>query len=80
MGISVEERKISIDEALESGKEAFVTGTAAGVSHIESITHGVKTKKYAGGEPGELTVALRKKLKGIQYGVEEDSFGWMVEV
>lgn len=80
MGIPTEERKITIHEAMDEGKEVFVTGTAAGVSHIESITHRGKTAEYAGGKPGELTVALRKKLKGIQYGVEEDTFGWMVEV
>lgn len=80
MGINTEERKITIEEAMSEGKEVFVTGTAAGVSFIESITHKGKTKEYSGGKPGELTVSLRKKLKGIQYGVEEDKFGWMVEV
>ena len=58
----------------------YLTGTAAGVSHIESITHQGKTKEYAGGNPGELTVSLRKKLKGIQYGIEPDPYGWMTEV
>lgn len=80
MGITTEERKISIDEAMSSGKEVFVTGTAAGVSFIESITHNGKTKEYSKGRPGDLTLALAKKLKGIQYGLEEDTFGWMVEV
>ena len=38
MGIQTEERKITIEEAMTAGKEMFVTGTAAGVSFIESIT------------------------------------------
>jgi len=80
MGIPTEERRISIDEAMEEGTEVFVTGTAAGVSYIEAITHNGKTKEFAGGKPGELTLALRKKLKGIQYGVEEDIHDWMIAV
>ncbi len=80
MGVETEERRITIGEALESGKEVFVTGTAAGVSYLESITHDEKTKVYAGGKPGELTRNLQNKLKGIQYGTEEDPYGWMFEV
>jgi len=80
MGVKTEERRISISEAMESGKEVFVTGTAAGASFIESITHQGKTKVYAGGKPGELTLQMRKKIKGIQYGVEEDVNSWMYEV
>ena len=80
MGVPTEERRISIEEAMEEGTEVFVTGTAAGVSYIESITHNGRTKEFAGGKPGELTLALRKKLKGIQYGVEEDIHNWMITV
>ncbi len=80
MGVPTEERRISIEEAMEEGTEVFVTGTAAGVSYIESITHNGRTKEFAGGKPGELTLALRKKLKGIQYGVEEDIHNWMIAV
>lgn len=80
MGISTEERRISIDEAMEDGKEVFVTGTAAGVSYIESITHKDSTKEYAGGKMGEATYQLQKTLKGIQYGMVDDKHGWMVPV
>lgn len=38
-GVAVEERRISIDEVLDQTEECFVTGTAAGISYIESITH-----------------------------------------
>lgn len=80
LGIKTEERRISIDEAMEDGKEVFVTGTAAGVAHIESISHKGKTKEYAGGKIGETTLALQKTLKGIQYGVMEDTHGWLEPV
>ena len=79
LGIPVEERKISIDEALSDGKEVFVTGTAAGISHFESITHRDKATPFGNGEMGEVTTALCRKLKGIQYGAEEDTHGWMVK-
>jgi len=80
MGIKVEERLISIEEVLDSAKECFVTGTAAGVTYIESITHGEKTVVFNKGKPGELTTTLQKTLKGIQYGAIPDKFGWMVPV
>ena len=78
MGIAVEERKISIDEAMSESKEVFVTGTAAGITFLESITHQGKTAVFSDGKIGELTHTLLKKLKGIQYGAVEDTHGWMV--
>ncbi|MCX7788421.1 MAG: branched-chain-amino-acid transaminase [Spirochaetes bacterium] len=80
MGIKVEERLISIEEVLDSAKECFVTGTAAGVTYIESITHGNRTTVFNNGKPGELTTTLQKTLKGIQYGAIPDKFGWMVPI
>ncbi|MBN2509918.1 MAG: branched-chain-amino-acid transaminase [Spirochaetales bacterium] len=80
LGISTEERKISIDEALSDGREVFVTGTAAGISHFESITHKGTTVPFGNGNMGEVTTALCRKLKGIQYGAEEDIHQWMVRV
>ncbi len=79
-GIATEVRRIGIDEVMESGKEAFVTGTAAGVSFLESLTHNGKTSVFAGGKIGELTKELQATLKGIQYGRVADKRGWMVAV
>ncbi len=80
MGVRTEERKISIDEVLSDAVETFVTGTAAGIAHIESITHKDKTVIFADGEMGEMTRTLLKTLKGIQYGAIEDRHDWMFEV
>ena len=77
-GIETQERKISIEEAMESSQEVFVTGTAAGISYIESITHAGKTAGFSGGKMGEVTHALLKTLKGTQFGVLEDLHGWMI--
>lgn len=77
-GIKTEERRISIDEALDQGAEVFVTGTAAGVSYLESITHKGRTVVYNGGKMGEVTRDLLVTLKGIQYGAVPDKFHWMV--
>jgi branched-chain amino acid aminotransferase len=80
LGVKTEERKIAIDEVLADAKEVFVTGTAAGISYIESITHQAKTAVFCNGKMGELTQKLLKTLKGIQYGAIEDKYGWMVDV
>ncbi len=79
-GIPVEERRITIDEVMEDTVECFVTGTAAGVSYIESIEHDRKTRVFRDGKVGEMTHELRIHLKGIQYGTRPDTFGWMVDV
>ena len=77
MGVETEERKISIDEAMSEAKECFVTGTAAGVGYIESITRGGETVEFNGRKMGDLSRSLLKTLKGIQYGKVEDKFGWL---
>jgi branched-chain amino acid aminotransferase len=78
--IKTEERRISIEEAQTESKEVFVTGTAAGVSYIDSITHQGKTAVFNKGKMGETTRTLLVTLKGIQYGALPDKFGWMVDV
>ena len=77
-GVKVSERKIAIGEVLSDVKEVFFTGTAAGVSFVESVTHLGKTAKF-GAKPGELTTRLARELKGIQYGAVADGRGWMVQ-
>lgn len=77
LGIRTEERKLEVKEVLDKGVECFVTGTAAGISYLESLTHGHKTAVFSGGKMGPASRELLKTLKGIQYGVEPDKHGWM---
>jgi len=79
-GIKVEERRISIQEAMEESEEVFVTGTAAGVSPIESLTHEGKTREMLYGVSSEVSKSLGSHLKGIQYGAVTDKSGWMFKV
>ena len=78
MDLKTEERKISVDEAFSEAREVFVSGTAAGVTYIESITHEGKTVIFNNGKMGEVTHSFLRTLKGIQYGSIEDRFNWMV--
>ncbi|MFW6229322.1 MAG: branched-chain-amino-acid transaminase [Alkalispirochaeta sp.] len=79
-GVTVEERRITIDEVMSETEEAFVSGTAAGITYLESITHNGSERVFRDRKIGELTVELLHELKGIQYGAVEDRHGWMVEV
>jgi branched-chain amino acid aminotransferase len=79
-GLKVEERPVSIHEVLDNGKECFVTGTAAGISHFDSVTHQGRKVVYCNSEMGPVTKDLLVTLKGIQYGVLPDPDGWMVPV
>ncbi len=81
LGIPVEERRLSIEEAMSEGKEVFVTGTAAGIQSMESLTHRDKTAIYSrDGKPGEVSRLLQHALKGIQYGALPDTHHWLREV
>ncbi len=79
-GVTVEERKITIDEVMSDAKEVFVTGTAAGIAYIESLEHNGKTAVFGDRTMGELTHDILMTLKGIQYGAVDDTFGWMFDV
>jgi branched-chain amino acid aminotransferase len=77
-GIRTEERRVSLEEVFANGVECFVSGTAAGVTHFESLTHEGRTVTFADGRMGEVARSLLKELKGIQYGALADSHGWMI--
>ena len=79
MGLRVFERRISIEEVFDSASETFVTGTAVGITHIESISHKDRTVLFGDGTMGDTTHHLLKTLKGIQYGALEDKFAWMYD-
>ena len=77
-GVRAEERRVSVEEVFADGVECFVSGTAAGVTYFESLTHEGKVKTFGDGRMGELSRYLLKTLKGIQYGAAADTHGWMV--
>jgi branched-chain amino acid aminotransferase len=77
-GITVKERKVSINEVFSEAKECFVTGTAAGITPFSSITWNGKKNSF--NYPGELGTELQKTLKGIQYGILPDTKGWLVPI
>ncbi|MGE5701840.1 MAG: branched-chain amino acid aminotransferase [Clostridia bacterium] len=84
-GIPVVEKRISVKElfeAYENGdlEEAFGTGTAAVISSIGELRWEEKCIVLAENKVGELTQKLYETLTGMQYGVIEDKFGWVVPV
>jgi branched-chain amino acid aminotransferase len=79
-GIKTEERRISVDEVFSEAVEFFASGTAAGVTYFESLTHKGKEAVFGDGNIGEFSAHALKTLKGIQYGLIEDKYGWMVQV
>jgi branched-chain amino acid aminotransferase len=76
-GLKTEERKVSVEEVFSNAREAFVTGTAAGITHFDSITHEGKTAGFGSGQMGDVTRSLLRTLKGTQYGAVPDRHGWM---
>jgi branched-chain amino acid aminotransferase len=79
-GVTVTERRISIKELAKKAVECFVTGTAAGITPIESITWGGKEIVFNDRAPGELGKRLQARLKGIQYGTLDDTHNWNIKV
>ncbi|OGQ86861.1 MAG: branched chain amino acid aminotransferase [Deltaproteobacteria bacterium RIFOXYA12_FULL_58_15] len=84
-GMTVVERPISIDEIVEgvqTGKlrEAFGTGTAAVISPIGAL--GIKGQHIdiGKGQCGEISKRLYDYLTRIQFGQEEDIFGWVERI
>jgi branched-chain amino acid aminotransferase len=85
LGYTVTERLISVDElltALENGslEEAWGCGTAAVVSPIGKLALGEKEYVIGGGKIGEITQKLYDILTGIQWGKQEDAFGWVYKL
>lgn len=84
-GIKVIERKISIDEVIETAlsgklKEMFASGTAAVISPVGEISYRDGMYMIADGGVGEWAQKLYDEILGIQYGEREDIFGWVKEL
>jgi branched-chain amino acid aminotransferase len=79
-GLRVSERKISIEEVMSEAVECFLSGTAAGASPITELEYQGKRVVFGYGKEGEVTVAMRRTLKGIQYGALPDTKGWLLRI
>ena len=79
-GVKVSERRISIQEVAKKCVECFVTGTAAGITPIESVTWNGREIVFNDRKPGELGRRLQEKRKGTQYGTIADVNNWNVKV
>jgi len=80
--IPVEERRISIEEVYNAQcagtlEEVFGTGTAAVVSPVGAMHWDTHDFTVADGGMGALTQRLYDTLTGIQYGRQQDEFGWV---
>ena len=79
LGLKVEQRAIPVEE-LATFEEAGACGTAAVISPIERIDDFDEQKSYVfshDGKPGPISEKLYHKLRGIQYGDEPDTHGWV---
>lgn len=81
-GITVEERRITIDEVMASIKdgsmtEIFGTGTAAVISPVGELNHKGETILINENRTGPLAQRLFDEITGIQYGERPDPFGWI---
>ena len=84
-GLTVEERKISIDEIYEAYRagtleEVFGTGTAAVISPVGELKWDDHIMPVRDGGIGEYSQKLYDTVTGIQLGKLEDTLGWTVEV
>ncbi len=82
LGMKVERRKLPVEE-LETFEEAGACGTAAVITPIHRIVDIDANKIYTFGEKdkaGPVLTRLYEKLTGIQWGTEEDKYGWITIV
>lgn len=84
-GFAVEERKIDVEEwrkGVAAGEitEVFACGTAAVITPVAQVKYGEGEFTVGDGTPGEVTMALRDTLTGIQRGTFADTHRWMTRL
>ncbi|MEV5509426.1 branched-chain amino acid aminotransferase [Streptomyces orinoci] len=82
LGYEVSEGRISVEDwknAAADGSltEVFACGTAAVITPVGAVKSARGGWTVADGEPGEVTMKLRRALLEIQTGAAEDVHGWM---
>jgi len=83
--LKVVERDITLAElreGIDNGEitEVFACGTAAIVTPVGRMGSDDFEVTVGDGEPGPVTLAVRRRLTDIQYGRADDAFGWMQRV
>ena len=81
-GMNITERMISIEEVLEAYNngnlvEIFGTGTAAIISSVSKLKFNDSIMQFDENKAGELGTKLYEEILDIQYGTNDDKFGWM---
>ncbi len=84
-GIPVEERRISIQELIQAGKDGSLTeifgmGTAAVISPVSELKYKDEIIKVPEYSSDSLVMKVYDFITGVQYGDVEDTFGWTVEL
>jgi branched-chain amino acid aminotransferase len=77
MGWAVEQRPIHVTE-LEKMDEVVACGTAVVVTPIAKIVHGDRTFTFE--SSNDVTMELYKRVRLIQNGEVDDTFGWNYQV
>jgi branched-chain amino acid aminotransferase len=82
LGYSVEEGRLSVEEwqaenASGGITEVFGCGTAAVISPIGEVRSAAANWTIGDGQPGPITMQLRKALLDVQTGQASDPHGWM---
>lgn len=78
MNFNVVERDLPVAEVLDDAVECFVTGTAAGIAPLGSLTHEGRETQFSSLAPDSASNRFLRELKGIQFGAVEDRHGWML--
>ncbi|MGV3587953.1 MAG: branched-chain-amino-acid transaminase, partial [Adhaeribacter sp.] len=83
-GLPVEERKVSVAEVMEAAQngtlqEAFGCGTAAVISHIETIGYRGTDYQLPPVANRKYSPALAQELNDIRLGKKADVHGWVVK-
>jgi len=83
-GFTVEERRLSIDEIIDSYKsgilyEVFGTGTAATISYIKELRYKDFVMTFDV-DNWKTAPTIKKWLTDIREGRREDKYGWMMKV
>jgi len=84
MGLTVEERDLSIDEITEAYtkgelKEVFGTGTAATIAMIKELRYKDFVMEFDTATWSHCP-EVKRRMDAIKYGNAVDEFGWMVSV